>query len=1151
MNNNDKPLSDNDMKNILKNHVRISFAARERIAGRLFEKLEEKKSESTPQSPSRAGSYHITWPIALAASIALISGIMLILTYSTVQHPEMAAVVGFWNNCKIVRGSQELAKIEIGTKLKAGDLLITGSDSGMRIKTGDGSLVSLGRCSELECTAPRGKGRYTFNLHCGSILAEVSHDAKRLFSVKTPDALLKVLGTEFEAKVSGGVPSQNKENDKMKSSTMKKTATLTALTVLTGAVAVTPLHAAETVVKSGSTASISASGGTTVDPVKVQSFIKNVIKGNYEKNSNVWLDADVGSKGLLGSIYKFNADTGKAEKVADAAGLVYVESQFNGGALISVHGILLKYFTISNNNGCPIVSNSLMMIANNGECLDLEFLVKYSPWYPALSPDGLKLAFLGHERSGTKYIGGLYVLDFRTMAVKQIFTGDLKTIPAWSSDSSKVIISKNEGYTVQHKMVIIDADSGKVADTGFNGCSAVCSNDGKRIAYPGEFTKGGSWYRGVPNSGNIFLADYPDGKPVKLTSIEKDGAIMPSFSPDGKLLAYFSATARVHELHLINLNTNDDRLIYSIPKNMFVNSSKWTDNAVLMLGVSDSGSAVTRLKQIDMTSSPAVIKDIEFNFKVDSADSAKAVAELEPAFKLYLAGLQSGCLNRLDEASRNYKDAYAALLKFNDSARNIDPALKLESLAPYLKLFKKLADMPEREFYLKVLNDRLEVLSYLLNSYVAKNKRLPDSMEEYAKFVISYTILSAQLPFKGNSPEAKFVMRMPDEKRDVVTSFELKKLDGNNIEIWSAPLPWGGKLKVRLELKNGHWAQQGETETVTTQETATAVDKPAFVQKTPVVSPGPAKALPESPEMTEAIKKALILRFDDRINNDLILQSGIENAPVNVAFSVYGKREGGNDQWEAFSEFSRNTGDSTMHCSTGYQFFSGLEGGIYRFKFKYVANQNAAKRRECPLDTYYGGTFETDWMTLEVPAADANPAGLADTSSFRVMSADELVRNDQLFNQEWKSFQIRVDKYQGGKTVFVQTSPFKYNPDKPYAAVIRVVELQSTDAKGKVRKAYNVSCYKLFNNTGFPFYGLDQLFPEPGDYQWQRKLYFFSMSGTDMLTEKLATEYNGNLAVGVGVYNQEKAPALLENLQKKYPFHAVELPTFKITASGK
>ena len=321
-------------------------------------------------------------------------------------------------------------------------------------------------------------------------------------------------------------------------------------------------------------------------------------------------------------------------------------------------------------------------------------------------------------------------------------------------------------------------------------------------------------------------------------------------------------------------------------------------------------------------------------------------------------------------------------------------------------------------------------------------------------------------------------------------------------------------------------------------------------QKTPVASPGPAKALPESPEMTEAIKKALILRFD-RINNDLILRSGIENAPVNVAFSVYGKREGGNDQWEAFSEFSRNTGDSTMHCSTGYQFFSGLEGGIYRFKFKYVANQNAAKRRECPLDTYYGGTFETDWMTLEVPAADANPPGLADTSSFRVMSADELVRNDQLFNQEWKSFQIRVDKYQGGKTVFVQTSPFKYNPDKPYAAVIRVVELQSTDAKGKVRKAYNVSCYKLFNNTGFPFYGLDQLFPEPGDYQWQRKLYFFSMSGTDMLTEKLATEYNGNLAVGVGVYNQEKAPALLENLQKKYPFHAVELPTFKITAGGK
>ncbi|MFA7230768.1 MAG: FecR family protein, partial [Victivallaceae bacterium] len=358
MNNNDQSFSDNDMEKVLKNHARISSDSRKRIAGCLFKKLGEKKAEAKADSPSKNGSHHIAWRIALASSIILVSGLMLFSAYD--RHPEMATVVEFWNSCKIIRGSHGLVKIKVGTKLKAGDLLITGPDSGMHIQTGDGSLVSMGRCSELECSAPRGSGRHTFNLRCGSILAKVSHDAKRLFSVKTPDALLKVIGTEFEAKVSGGVPSQNKGNDKMKSSALKKAATLTALTVLTGAVAVTPSNASETVVKSGSTANITASGGTTVDPVKIQSFVKNIIKGNYEKNSSIWIDVGIGRKGLLSSIYRFNADTGKADKVADIAGWARVESQFSGGALVRITGMLLSDFTVDiKNGGCPLVNRRL------------------------------------------------------------------------------------------------------------------------------------------------------------------------------------------------------------------------------------------------------------------------------------------------------------------------------------------------------------------------------------------------------------------------------------------------------------------------------------------------------------------------------------------------------------------------------------------------------------------------------------------------------------------------------------------------------------------------------------------------------------------------------------------------------------------------
>lgn len=800
MNNNDQSFSDNDMEKVLKNHARISSDSRKRIAGRLFEKLEEKKAEANAESPSKAGSHHIAWRIALAASIILVSGLMLFSAYD--RHPEMATVVEFWNNCKIIRGSHELAKIEVGTKLKAGDLLITGPDSGMHIQTGDGSLVSMGRCSELECSAPRGSGRHTFNLHCGSILAKVAHDAKRLFSVKTPDALLKVIGTEFEAKVSGGVPSQNKENDKMKSSAFKKAATLTALTVLTGAVAVTPSNASETVVKSGSTASITASGGTTVDPVKTRSFINSIIKGNYDKNSSIWMGVGIGRKGLFSSIYRFNTDTGKADKVADIAGGARVESRFGGGALLRVYGMLLSNFTVDNGSGCPLVSNRLIMIANNGECLNLEFLAKYWPREPVFSPDGSKLAYIGYEygQGVAEPVGGLYVLDFRTMVVKLVLPGHLVTRPAWAPDSLKILISKSENNNSKHKIVIIDADSGQVVDTNCNGSVRNCelSADGKRIAYTGIES--------------LFVADYPGGKPVKLDFAKGSLMIMPSFSPDSRYLAYSNYTAaRIDEIHVIDLNTNDNKLVCSIPsKGKAVEILKWTDNARLSLCVSDYVSATVILKQIELSGSPAVIKDIELNTKPD-ADSAKAITELGAVVQLYLNGMRSCALNRLDEGSRNYKEAYVALLKFYDSAKNIDPSLKLESVAPYLELFKKSADMTERELYLKELKKRLELASFI-DSYVYKNKRPPDSMEEYAKFFTSST--GTYNSIKANSPEGKFAMRMPDEKRDVITSFELKKIGDKNIEIWSAPLPWGGRLKVRFELKKGRWEPKGEAETV-------------------------------------------------------------------------------------------------------------------------------------------------------------------------------------------------------------------------------------------------------------------------------------------------------------------------------------------------
>lgn len=319
---------------------------------------------------------------------------------------------------------------------------------------------------------------------------------------------------------------------------------------------------------------------------------------------------------------------------------------------------------------------------------------------------------------------------------------------------------------------------------------------------------------------------------------------------------------------------------------------------------------------------------------------------------------------------------------------------------------------------------------------------------------------------------------------------------------------------------------------------------------------GPAKPIEPSKEMDEAIRKALVLEFN-RYDNSLLLKTGIKNAPVNVAFTVYGKREGGSDEWGAVSSFSRDAGGSTEHVSSGYKLFTGLSGGTYRFKFKYVPNKEVAEGKVCPVDTYYGGDVETDWISLTVPPLDPTPAGLKDTSTFAVVYDSETVRNDGLFQKEWPSFKIQPTfgkEYRPGNLAHIKTSPVTYyDPSKMYASAFRIVELSSTDAQGKTRVIYNVSCFKLFHSTGFPIYGLDQLFPVPGEYTLKGKIYFFSMSGSDMIAEKLAVVAadKKGLAVGAGVYNPDKALETLEKLQKKYPFHSLDLPESKITAFEK
>ena len=794
-------LSEKDMEQLLKNHVRIASDAKARIAGQLFAKLGEKKAKGIP--------HRFFWP--LAAALALVAGLLFVPSRGT----GLGTVVDCWDDCKLVRGANPPAALGIGTRVGVGDLLITGPNAGMRIKTGDGSLVSVGRGTELECAAPRGGGRPTFDLHRGRVLAKVSHDAGRQFSVKTPDALLKVLGTEFEVKVVDVAPSQ--EKGKMNISTIKSVATLTALTVLAGAVAVSPLDAADTVVKAGSTASVTASGKTTVDALKARSFIESVIKGNYEKDAHVWFSHRC--KGVMSSLYRFDTGSGKTVKIADVAGGGTINAQFDGGAVVSAGAL---YVDASGRMGVygggVVVSDCLMMVGNGGEFLDLSSITKYAPRDPVFSPDGSKLAFFGTEDKGHGNSCGIFVLDFQTMEVKHLYAGGVMTIPAWSLDSSKIVISRSWGYVNQHRLVVIDIGTGKVTETGYDGCGAVFSPDGKRLAYVGAFTKtgqSGGWMGGVPTCGNIFVANYPDGKPMKVTDVRQGGALSPVFSPDGKRIAYIHTYEKdkkdglfvrvgkslgfgggedtsAYDLRIVDLDGQNDRMISC---GRFIHRLSWVGESKLMAVTSDE------VVLIDVGGVAVDVKAMEADLGVD-AGTEKALSVLTPVFGFYYDAMLACDENRLGDARRDYNDAYVALLTLKSSIKGIDPEFSVDSLNPCLVEFKKMADMSARNLYLKTLKGRVFLMRFYLNRFVERDNRLPGSMKELVEETAA-----------KRSPGKCFAL-MPDQKPGEPSAFELKKLDDKNVEIWSAPLSWGGWLKARSTLENGKWRPHGEVEEV-------------------------------------------------------------------------------------------------------------------------------------------------------------------------------------------------------------------------------------------------------------------------------------------------------------------------------------------------
>ena len=155
--------------------------------------------------------------------VAMIVAVLLtVLTWTLVPTTALANDVGV---VKVSKGTAAIERVgqrlpaPVGTKVREGDVVITGADGSVGITFGDNTLLSIGPDSSLAIDRfafdpTTHKGAFETSLNRGTLAAVSGKIAKQspdAMKVRTPAAVLGVRGTEFVVRTgdpSGSTPAR-------------------------------------------------------------------------------------------------------------------------------------------------------------------------------------------------------------------------------------------------------------------------------------------------------------------------------------------------------------------------------------------------------------------------------------------------------------------------------------------------------------------------------------------------------------------------------------------------------------------------------------------------------------------------------------------------------------------------------------------------------------------------------------------------------------------------------------------------------------------------------------------------------------------------------------------------------------------------------
>jgi len=187
--------------------------------------------------------------------------------------------------------------------------------------------------------------------------------------------------------------------------------------------------------------------------------------------------------------------------------------------------------------------------------------IGFANFYPTFSPDGKKIAYISNKEADYMMLSSLYLYDVQTKTEKMLKAG-VRSNLSWSPDGKKIYYAKNSKDNPHWSSVFdlyiydLEQDEETRLTHGLRAYAPSVSPDGKTIAFVSA----------SDGTVNVFKVNTDGLNIKKLTSYSQGEQVYnPKWSPDGKTIMFDYSIKDGRDIAIVSADSGEVKFILATP----------------------------------------------------------------------------------------------------------------------------------------------------------------------------------------------------------------------------------------------------------------------------------------------------------------------------------------------------------------------------------------------------------------------------------------------------------------------------------------------------------------------------------------------------------------------------------------------------------